>query len=322
MAVIQPLPPAPSTSDPTNFDAKADAMLGALPGFVIQANQLEMNLTAAAAPGGIMIPYVFDAAPGDSDPGDGKFRIGGATQNTATVWRLDTKSGVGVDVAALLDALASISTSTVKGQIRAQKAGDPTKWILANFTAVATAGGGGYRNLAVAVIASSSANPFTDLDACVLTVTAKGDKGDQGPAALWTGILSAVTVSGSPTAVTFSSIPSGYSDLHFKGALTLSTASTLSVAISANGTAFTQEMTIAGGSGTTQTFDVFVFDYQSAEPWLMLCGNNTAIGSAPAALPQNTNLYAARLAGPVTTVRFTAVAGTMSGGSFLQPRAR
>lgn len=44
---ITPLPtPVPSTSDPANFDARADAFLGALPAFATQANALEANVNA------------------------------------------------------------------------------------------------------------------------------------------------------------------------------------------------------------------------------------------------------------------------------------
>lgn len=47
---ITPLPtPVPSTSDPANFDARADALLGALPAFVTQANALEANVNAKEA---------------------------------------------------------------------------------------------------------------------------------------------------------------------------------------------------------------------------------------------------------------------------------
>ena len=45
MANITPLPtPVPSTGDPENFDARADAFLGALPQFATEANQLAASL--------------------------------------------------------------------------------------------------------------------------------------------------------------------------------------------------------------------------------------------------------------------------------------
>lgn len=49
MAVVAPtpidaLPTPPSTSDPTNFDSRADAFLGALPDFTTEANALATNV--------------------------------------------------------------------------------------------------------------------------------------------------------------------------------------------------------------------------------------------------------------------------------------
>ena len=46
---ISPLPTPPSSSDPANFDTRADAFLGALPGLQTEANALAQNLHANAA---------------------------------------------------------------------------------------------------------------------------------------------------------------------------------------------------------------------------------------------------------------------------------
>lgn len=46
---INALPPAPSRTDPANFAARSDALLGALAGFVIDANALQTNVNAQAA---------------------------------------------------------------------------------------------------------------------------------------------------------------------------------------------------------------------------------------------------------------------------------
>ena len=45
---ISPLPTPPSSSDPANFDTRADAFLGALPGLQSEANALAQNLHANA----------------------------------------------------------------------------------------------------------------------------------------------------------------------------------------------------------------------------------------------------------------------------------
>lgn len=46
---ITPLPTPPSTDDPTNFDARADAFLGALPTFATEANALAVDVSDDAA---------------------------------------------------------------------------------------------------------------------------------------------------------------------------------------------------------------------------------------------------------------------------------
>lgn len=45
---IDPLGTPPSTTDPTNFDTRADALFVALPTFVTQANNLALNVKANA----------------------------------------------------------------------------------------------------------------------------------------------------------------------------------------------------------------------------------------------------------------------------------
>lgn len=45
------LPPVPSRNDPANFSERADALLGALPRFVTEANSLEQSLQCAATTG-------------------------------------------------------------------------------------------------------------------------------------------------------------------------------------------------------------------------------------------------------------------------------
>ncbi|MDX9843919.1 MAG: hypothetical protein RBT42_09200 [Aquabacterium sp.] len=48
---MTPLPPVPSRNDPANFSERADALLGALPQFVTEANSLEQSLQRAATTG-------------------------------------------------------------------------------------------------------------------------------------------------------------------------------------------------------------------------------------------------------------------------------
>jgi hypothetical protein len=135
------------------------------------------NLNSIAAGGAYAIPYTFDSATGDADPGAGKLRLDNATQNAATTIRLDTTiSGIG-DVTNILDRFDA-STSTVKGSIRLAKQGDITKWL--TFDVTARAAPTGYRNITVTNAVGSSANPFITGDDLMLFFQRTGDKGDLG----------------------------------------------------------------------------------------------------------------------------------------------
>lgn len=146
-----------------------------------EANPADWDLSAAKGAdgnhGGLSFRYTFSTTTTDSDPGNGTLRLNSATQNLATTIRADLLDAAGVTVTALLDQLDA-SSSTVKAQLRLAKEFDPTKFIDFNLTAKAMPSG--YRNLTVAVIASSSANPFANSDAVVLSAVRVGDKGQQG----------------------------------------------------------------------------------------------------------------------------------------------
>ena len=87
--------------------------------------------------GGISLRYVFDGtSQADSDPGDGKLRLGQVVQSTATAIRADLLDAGGVNVAALLDQLDA-STSSVKAQVRLMKEFDPSRFIDFNLTGCA-----------------------------------------------------------------------------------------------------------------------------------------------------------------------------------------
>jgi hypothetical protein len=128
--------------------------------------------------GGISVRYVFEGtSQADSDPGDGKLRLGQVVQSTTTVIRADLLDAGGVNVAAVLDQLDA-STSSVKAQVRLMKEFDPTRFLDFNLTGCTAAVG--YRNLSVAPIAASAASPFANEELLILSVARIGDKGDQG----------------------------------------------------------------------------------------------------------------------------------------------
>jgi hypothetical protein len=136
-----------------------------------------MNALRGKTGGGISIQYIFDTTTADSDPGPGKLRLNQATQNTATVIRADLVDVNGTDWTTALASLAD-STSAVKGHIRLFAVSDPSKWLLFSVSAVASPSG--YKNVAAAILGWSSASPFSNGDAVVLTFSRTGDAGTAG----------------------------------------------------------------------------------------------------------------------------------------------
>jgi hypothetical protein len=168
--------------DQQTFDANMASMIDMFPERARQENSLAAEMmdllsqsAVIAAGGAFAIPYFFDAATTDADPGAGKLRLSNATQNAATVMRLDLTSA-GQDYTTLIDTFDD-SSSAVKGSIRLVKQGDLTKWMTFNLTALATPSG--YRNLMVVCTDSSTISPFANGDALMLSFQRTGDKGDK-----------------------------------------------------------------------------------------------------------------------------------------------
>lgn len=168
--------------DQQTFDANMASMIDMFPERARQENGLAAEMmdmlaqsSVIAAGGAFAIPYVFDVTTTDADPGAGKLRLSSATQNAATVMRLDLTSA-GQDYTTLIDTFDD-SSSAVKGSIRLVKQGDITKWMTFNLTALATPSG--YRNLTVVCTDSSTTSPFTNGDALMLSFQRTGDKGDK-----------------------------------------------------------------------------------------------------------------------------------------------
>lgn len=211
MPLIPPYPGDPPLStDPDNFDTRADAGWTWWTQMVPAVQALEAGLAAANAPGGLMIPYAFDASTTMADPGAGKARFNNATQASATVIAADLASAIGTDATGLLDSLG-LGTSAVKHQLRIQKAGDPTKFLLFDVTDVTTPGGGGHRQLAVSNGYPAGTSPFVAADNLIFTASRVGDRG-VFPAY---DLLATALVSSPVSAITFAAITDAYSDLIF-----------------------------------------------------------------------------------------------------------
>lgn len=162
-----------------------------LPEYARQLNETASGINSIAAGGGFSIPYTFSTTITDADPGAGYLRLNNATQNAATVVRADLTGGDGTLQTAVLDKLDD-SNSTVKGQIRLVKLGDPSKWLA--FNLISTASPAGYRNFTVVPVGGSSASPFVNGDSIVLFFTRTGDVGTPG-----TQLRRSATIVSSPT---------------------------------------------------------------------------------------------------------------------------
>ncbi len=171
-----PAAPDPATDQPQVFNQKAAAMVLALKAMIPQLNAALGQFNASLAGGAYALAYLFDATTADADPGPGRLRLSSATQNAATVLRLDVSAG-GVDVSGILDAFDA-STSTVKGSVRLVKVGDPSKWL--TFDVTARAAPAGYRNFSVANTGGSAASPFVAGDGVLVFFQRNGDKGQAG----------------------------------------------------------------------------------------------------------------------------------------------
>lgn len=170
---LTPLPPSPDRNmDEEEFVQTSDVFVTALPVMVSEINLLQSGLNAIAAGGVFAIPYTFNTGTSDVDPGAGLLRLNNATQNLATVLRLDLVGADGITWTTLLDAMDD-STSVVKGYLKLVKSADTTKFIIFKLTALASPAG--YRNATVTVVTSSSTNPFTNADSLILQFTPNGD---------------------------------------------------------------------------------------------------------------------------------------------------
>jgi hypothetical protein len=160
------------------FRADVDALFsGGLNTAIAQMNDTQASMSEMAAGGAYAFAYVFDSATADADPGPGKLRLSSATQNAATVMRIDVLNQAGVSLAGLFDALQSV-TSSIKGAVRIVKQADPTKWLL--FDVASISAGAGYRNATLAYRAGSVASPFANGDALIVYIDRNGDSAVPG----------------------------------------------------------------------------------------------------------------------------------------------
>ena len=198
--LLDPAQMPDQSQDQLDFDNKMSGFMRDLPTLAMQINESTAVLNALSAGGAYALPYIFDTATADADPGAGKLRLSSATQSASTVMRLDLTAG-GQDYTTLIDTMDG-STSTIKGSIRLVKQGDLSKWM--TFDVTARAAPSGYRNLTVVCTDSSSASPFAAGDSLMLFFQRNGDKGETGTGAI--ALLASTTLSASVANIDFLNI--------------------------------------------------------------------------------------------------------------------
>jgi hypothetical protein len=167
------------TMDQSTFDSAMAYLMTNLPIAFTQMNSTEAGMNGLAAGGAYAIPYTYKAYAAVGFAAGGVLALtpeGGAQTATTTIY-VDVINGAGKSVAPTLDTFDD-STSSVKGHILIMKQGDPSKWLLFSVSAVTTSTY--YRAIAVALVNSSSASPFTVNDTVMLFFQRTGDKGDKG----------------------------------------------------------------------------------------------------------------------------------------------
>lgn len=229
-----PVAPDPAIDDNTTFPAKTSAYLAWIAlnrteqmAVIAQFNTDIVNLNLL---NGIVLRYTFDTTTADADPGNGKLRLGSATQNTSTVARVDQLDANGNTLTALLTTF-DVSTSATKGRLRLQHATDPTKWLIFALTAKATPAG--YFNFTLTPIASSAASPFANGDTIILSYDWMADLGATGPTGpAWTGGSIASRAYTTPNTQAFSATPTFDASLSNVFSMGLLTANVTSMTIS------------------------------------------------------------------------------------------
>ena len=120
-------------------------------------------------------PYTFDASTTDSDPSSGSLRLNGAvTQASSSKMYVHATDGNGVGIGTALAALSGGAT------FRLSKRTNPAAWLAGAVTA--SASHSGHYDLSLGSKSSSSADPFTDGDALLLSLDLSGPTGPQGAA--------------------------------------------------------------------------------------------------------------------------------------------
>lgn len=319
-------PTAPTTQNPTNFDALADLLVAWLSTMTAEHTTfsaylatLVPQLLLAAAPGGIVLTYSFDGASAAvANPGNGKLRLNNLSQSGATAMLANNLDSLNVSATPRLSMLTS--TSAIKGTVFVYKGGDPTKWLVGRASANTAATG--YYNITIGSVQTSTANPFTDGDSLVMILVPQGDaggQGPQGPTALWTTDAT-YPISGSPALITIP-LPTSAATcrLRLEG-LALSASSQLVMSLSTNGGSSFGTGQILAGNSSGSVFSGFILLEGLGRDFVSIIDGVQAGASVPASPnlsgPLAPRALFAKPATPVTHVQFQN-SGPFTGGTII-----
>ena len=136
------------------------------------------NPTAAASSsvGLFGLPYNFDSATADADPGSGNLRFDNSTLASVTNIYLDNLEANAADVSAFLDTWDD-SSSSVRGTIKVSKVGAPSNYAIYNAIG-SVVDGMGYRKVPVTHVDSNGS--FSAADPLSVEFMRTGDIGENG----------------------------------------------------------------------------------------------------------------------------------------------
>jgi hypothetical protein len=108
----------------------------------VQANATLTQIIAAIeaglqVTGAVAASFTFSTLTADADSGPGVLRLGSATQNGATVLRVDLLDSRGIDISTLLSTIVA-SGSNATARVKLFKTTDPTAWLAFDVSAMAS----------------------------------------------------------------------------------------------------------------------------------------------------------------------------------------
>lgn len=313
---ITTAPTMASFERPSQWDDEMMAFLEWMQALPAELNALVPFLALAAGPGGVAMVYKFATAT-SGDPGPGYVRLNNATQAAATAINLDLVDANGIDVSTLLARVAT-GTSTVKGELKLVKVGDPNTWI--SFEATSATSPSGYRSVVLQNgVGVPTSSPFAADDQVYAVWSRAGDKGD---GAIWSTFASP-TLTGSSITLQ-ASIPANSNDLKFEFDAVTSTggSSAPTISLSANGSSFSTAIQLTSSNVLRATGAVNIRHHR-ANILVVESALVDATLTSPAGQTASPIFIPHKISGGAIAVRFAWTGGdTFAGGGALTAQSR